>query len=144
MPNSRVSRVVSVAVLHDDRVLVLERSPQDSFPGYWELPGGSVEGRESFLDAATRELAEETGIGKVLLEEFYRAVRPPLLPRSVKYDLVDEAAFRGRVSARPDVRLNAHEHAEYRWASEAELGVFKMAEPKRVLARLALRLPSDP
>lgn len=44
-------------------VLVAQRLPGASIlPGYWEVPGGKVEPGEDPLDAARRELCEETGI----------------------------------------------------------------------------------
>ena len=47
------------------RVLALERS---DIPGAWQLPQGGLKGSESPLQAAFRELKEETGIGKSHLE----------------------------------------------------------------------------
>ena len=143
MPKRGVSRVVSVAVVHGDRVLVVQRSPADSFPGYWELPGGAVEKGESFRAAAARELAEETGIPGGNLDEFHHVVRPPLLPGSVRYALVEECGFRLELAARPDVVLSPNEHSEYRWVGVEELTELPMAEPKRNLACLALRCPRD-
>lgn len=53
---------VSVLVLihtHDLSVLLLERA---AHPGYWQSVTGSLEGDETLAAAASRELAEETGI----------------------------------------------------------------------------------
>lgn len=144
MAPRRVSRVVSVAIVVGERVLAVERSPDDSFPLYWELPGDSVEPGESFERAAVRELAEETGISGVPLLEIYHVRRPPLLPGTTRYALVEEAGFLGRLVERPPVRLAPKEHSDHRWLAEAELGSVRMAEPKRSLARLALRTRGAP
>lgn len=51
---------VGVVVARDDgRVLALERS---DVPGAWQLPQGGLDAGETPLDAALRELAEETGL----------------------------------------------------------------------------------
>lgn len=50
------------------QVLLIQRR-KSPFEGRWALPGGFVEDRETLHQAATRELAEETGIRKVFLEE---------------------------------------------------------------------------
>ncbi|MCQ8831784.1 NUDIX hydrolase [Streptomyces malaysiensis] len=42
-------------------VLLIERG-WDPFEGHWALPGGHVDPGESSREAATRELAEETGV----------------------------------------------------------------------------------
>jgi 8-oxo-dGTP pyrophosphatase MutT (NUDIX family) len=52
-------------VLTDDggRVLLFHAVTEDVGPaGWWELPGGGIDAGESYLDAAVREIREETGL----------------------------------------------------------------------------------
>ena len=57
----------AVAVCHGARVLALRRSPRrDAGAGLWEVPAGRIRPGEEPLDAARRELAEETGLRLVL------------------------------------------------------------------------------
>ena len=53
-----------VVLDRDGHVLLLEaRDPADASKGvWWEIPGGGMERGESSVDAARRELFEETGI----------------------------------------------------------------------------------
>ena len=55
-------RLAALAVVLDgDRVLLVQRrNPPDA--GLWGFPGGHVEPGETALEAAARELAEETGV----------------------------------------------------------------------------------
>ncbi len=48
-------------LLHEGRVLLVQRSKMPD-AGLWGFPGGHVEWGETALDAARRELREETGI----------------------------------------------------------------------------------
>ena len=43
------------------RVLLLRRARSGCHPGTWESPGGRIEPTERAIDAALRELTEETG-----------------------------------------------------------------------------------
>ncbi|KAL7895136.1 NUDIX hydrolase domain-like protein [Trichoderma sp. SZMC 28014] len=53
------------------QILLLRRSPQDSYPLKWEAPGGSADpGDASILSAAAREVFEETA----LTESHFHAV----------------------------------------------------------------------
>ena len=52
------------------KILLIQRDIEP-FEGMWALPGGFVRESESLEQAAERELAEETGIQKVFLEQLY-------------------------------------------------------------------------
>jgi 8-oxo-dGTP diphosphatase len=54
----------------DLQVLLIQRD-LPPFEGRWALPGGFVRLDETLDDAARRELAEETGITRVYLEQLY-------------------------------------------------------------------------
>lgn len=45
-----------------DRVLLLEYASSSGSANFWVTPGGGLEPRERYVDAARRELLEETGI----------------------------------------------------------------------------------
>ena len=59
----------------DRYVLAIERA---DVAGAWQLPQGGLDEDEDPLDAAYREIAEETGVEKVELE-FLRACPEPLV-----------------------------------------------------------------
>ena len=54
---------VTVLVFRGDRVLSMQRAAtKDAGPGLWEAVSGRVRAGENPLDAARREVAEETGL----------------------------------------------------------------------------------
>ena len=71
-----VAEIFSVA--GDGRALVTRRHPKKSWGGYWEITGGSVLAGERPLEAARRELREETGISvqEADLRPVYVEARP--------------------------------------------------------------------
>ncbi len=54
----------------DLKVLLIQRD-LEPFAGRWALPGGFVRVEESLDDAARRELAEETGLRDIFLEQLF-------------------------------------------------------------------------
>ncbi|GGC59582.1 NUDIX domain-containing protein [Hoyosella rhizosphaerae] len=57
-------RSARIVVLDDSGKVLLMRGtdPQEPGSAFWFTPGGGVEGDESLLDAAVREMREETGV----------------------------------------------------------------------------------
>jgi 8-oxo-dGTP diphosphatase len=61
--------VVVFTMRADDLAVLLIKRKEEPFKGMWALPGGFVNENESLERAAARELAEETGITGVRLEQ---------------------------------------------------------------------------
>lgn len=47
---------------NNELLILRRRSMEETFPNYWTLPGGHVDSKETFEEAAKRELQEEAGI----------------------------------------------------------------------------------
>src|SRR4029450_535426 len=62
------------------KVMLIERDVEP-FAGVWAIPGGFVRSDEKLIEAATRELEEETGIKDVFLEQLYTFGDPGRDPR---------------------------------------------------------------
>src|SRR5262245_60935772 len=62
------------------KVMLIERDAEP-FAGVWAIPGGFVRSNETLIEAATRELQEETGITDVFLEQLFTFGDPGRDPR---------------------------------------------------------------
>lgn len=108
-----------VVVYTDDaRVLLLHRRSPFEF---WQSVTGSLDTGETPLDAASRELMEETGLkeqGELLDTGVSRqfTIDPRWLDRYPKGVTENtEYEWRYRLPAAVDIRINQDEHSAYRW-----------------------------
>lgn len=62
--DSLASKKIGVAVIRDDRDLILidRRLAKGLLGGFWEFPGGKIEGNETVQECIKREILEEIGI----------------------------------------------------------------------------------
>ncbi|MBX9744984.1 MAG: NUDIX hydrolase [Chlamydiales bacterium] len=100
----------------DNRILLLQRAANKLEAGKWGVPAGKLEKDEAPLDAAVRELFEETGISIALSQ--IRSLGPLYIRKpemSYIYHL-----FKVHIDHIPTVYLSS-EHQNYTWASFEEL-----------------------
>ena len=81
--------------------------------GYWDLPKGKLEGQETNLQAAIRELKEETGLEATIHPGFEQSLAYMFKDKSGQ--LVDKTVtfFVGKASTK-NVTIS-HEHLSYKW-----------------------------
>jgi dihydroneopterin triphosphate diphosphatase len=125
---------VLIHVRRGDEFLVAHRSPDSG--GYWHTIAGTVEPGEASLDAAVRELWEETGLAANELEEIgeFAYVREDW--ESDQGLRVHVGAFLVDVAPGWEPELN-EEHDEYRWCSrDAAAELLFWPEPAQLLRAL--------
>lgn len=98
-------------------VLLIKRVDHNNF---WQSITGSLEWGETTVDAAARELAEETGINNVTLRntgirrsyEIIADWKPRYHPDITRNH---ESLFYCSLNESCDITLNLEEHSEYQW-----------------------------
>ncbi|GAA4180481.1 (deoxy)nucleoside triphosphate pyrophosphohydrolase [Sphingobacterium ginsenosidimutans] len=69
-----IIKVVCGIIFKDDLVLICRRKTEKSLGGYWEFPGGKVEGSESYEESLLRELIEELNLKVEIKRHFFDTV----------------------------------------------------------------------
>lgn len=62
MSKRKLKRFAGVLVKYNDKVLLCKRSPNNTLPNIWSVPGGGIEPGEKPKETAIREFYEETNI----------------------------------------------------------------------------------
>ncbi|WP_028535752.1 dihydroneopterin triphosphate diphosphatase [Paludibacterium yongneupense] len=117
MGNKQPLSVLVVIYRLDGHVLLLERADR---PGFWQSVTGSLEGDETFAQAAAREVAEETGILSPPPDDWDRVNRYEIYPHwrhryppGVTHN--EEHVFGLEVGRDIAVRLAPGEHLDWCW-----------------------------
>ena len=102
---------VVFAFLKDRARLLLIKRKNEPFKGKWALPGGFVGIDEELDDAAKRELAEETGLINVPLEQMHTFGNVGRDPRGRQITI----AFMGIATGQKPKIRSGDDAAEARW-----------------------------
>jgi 8-oxo-dGTP diphosphatase len=63
---NKIKQVVAAIIFREGKILICQRTEDQTMPLKWEFPGGKVEQDEDLKDALHRELEEELGIDAVI------------------------------------------------------------------------------
>jgi len=74
--------VVIFSLANEDLQVLLIKRKHSPFAGMWAIPGGFVHMDEALEEAAARELAEETGVTDVYMEQLFTFGEPNRDPRT--------------------------------------------------------------
>lgn len=109
-------RVASVLVRVGGDILLLQRNGGSSDDA-WGPPAGKIDPGETPVEAAVRELHEETGI--VTSVEFLSEAHDPMPVRHGARSILFFAFFLD-LATKPEVRLEAREHQDFIWVSPSQ------------------------
>jgi 8-oxo-dGTP diphosphatase len=113
---TRGIRVIASVISKDSKFLVCLRPNHKRHGGLWEFPGGKFQDRESPLDAARRELAEELHVEVLSVGNLLFSEVDPGSPYRIDFFYVD-------ITGTPQTK----EHQEIRWCSIEELSHLPLA-----------------
>jgi len=117
--------VVGALICRLDRVLLLRRKPGDFMSGFYELPSGLVEGKETLAAALRREVHEETGLVVTGINSYLGFFN------YVSRGGATTRQFNFSVSVADYSFIKLTEHDAFIWAESKDLGRLKITEAVR-------------
>lgn len=97
---------------NQNNILILKRSSNDkSYPNFWDLPGGRVNGNETLKETAEREAKEESNLNIKLDNDYFYIHRCP--DKKINIYAFQTEPVAGKV-------ITSREHTEFRWIGKNE------------------------
>ena len=116
-----VKLIAHALIEKDGQYLLIKRSKikrglPNVYPGYWDVPGGSVEENELPREAALRESMEEVN-QKIQLD---RIIHEDSQFDSSKNAVFTRLVYEARTIEQRDIILDPEEHTDFVWISSLE------------------------
>lgn len=104
---------------NEGKILLVQRAPHDSFPGLWEMPGGTLDFGEDPKIGVEREVQEECGISVEALHPI-AAISGVSEKNDSKSHTVRLAFLCRLIDKRSKITLSK-EHSAYLWVDPTNL-----------------------
>jgi 8-oxo-dGTP diphosphatase len=119
-------------IIENGKILLAQRSQNNTLPLKWEFPGGKVENGETEIDGLIRELREELGISVITVGKKLKPVCYDYGSLSVLIAPYLIEAYKGS--------LIIKEHNQIKWVEKDELLKFDLASADIEIAIQLLNL----
>jgi len=116
--------VVGAVIIRDNRVLLLQRRLDDTFPGMWELPSGKLEPGEPPRRGLRREVMEEAGL--LVTEACLVFAFEYTIPKDNTPSIVVQLNY--RVAADDTPAALSDEHQALAWVPRSQLPNYSVSE----------------
>ncbi|KAI8668159.1 Nudix hydrolase domain-containing protein [Fusarium keratoplasticum] len=109
-----------------DRILLLQRAPNDSMPNRWEIPGGACDDEDpTVLYGCARELWEEAGLElrhiSCVVPDGFGGKPGAVFTNRTGRRFFCKFSFIVDVAEYSEVKLDPNEHQDFVWATEEEV-----------------------
>ena len=136
-------RLIKVMIHNGDRVLLLHRRPERG--NFWQPITGTIESGESPIDAARREIVEETGTAgdpeDMNLVQSFMIESQYLSSKFASPIIASETGFAAHANSHLPIRMDAEEHDDYGWFTfEEAYGKIRWTDDREALEQLESRL----
>jgi len=143
VPRPETIRLIKVLVHDSDRVLLLHRRPERG--NFWQPITGAIEDGESPLDAAYREVLEETGsAGKPEAMGFTQSFMIDSQHLASRFPIpiiASEVGFKAALDSQHPIRMDGDEHDEYGWFTFPDAYErIRWSDDREALERLEVRI----
>jgi 8-oxo-dGTP diphosphatase len=122
------SRVVVGALITYKGKILMGQKPKDigPYPNVWHLPGGGIEGEESFEEAVKREVEEETGL---IINEFQKLTFDEDVEPNKKGELTHYIFLIFKCESQTLKVKPGDDIVKLKWFSESDLKNIPMTRP---------------
>ena len=132
--------VVIFSLIDEKLCVLLVQRRRWPFAGMWAIPGGFVRMEESLEEAAQRELAEETGVRNVYMEQLYTFGDPDRDPRTRVITVAYFALISADAIDPPQAGSDAADTRWFAWDKLPELAFDHRKILEYALTRLRYKL----
>lgn len=123
--------VVCAIIILNNKVLIGRRNATQALGGYWEFPGGKLEGNESLVDCVYREIQEELGINVVVCDDIFA---------EFNYEYGDRKIRRIAMFANTNEKLNTSTaHDVLAWSNYDDLLTYKLVPSDISIAKKLIK-----